>query len=105
MKKFIGGYYQENPNPERYGVLFDEILVLGLEKALQHPAIKNVKEDYEDRNEIEFDTLTEKEQMKAIEDYIIDDEIFGGRFYEESEVEKTVKGFEEEKARFEEDNQ
>jgi len=98
--KFIGGYYKENLDMEYKGLAFAEVLVLTLEDALDHPAMEliNVGEyydNYKDEDDVEFMQLSEASKIKVIEDYIQEDDIFGGRFYEESEVEETVAEFTE----------
>lgn len=98
--KFIGGYYKENLDIEHKGLAFTEVLVLTLEDALDHPAMEfmNVAEfydDFKDSDDVEFMQLSEAGKIKVIEDYIQEDEIFGGRFYEESEVEEMVTEFTE----------
>ena len=100
MKKFIGGYYKENLDVEHKGLAFTEVLVLTLEDALDHPAMEfiNVAEfydDYKEDGDLEFCQLSDNKKIQEIEDYIQDDEIFGGRFYEDFEVEKIVKEFTE----------
>ena len=57
--KFIGGYYKENLDLEHKGLAFEEVLVLSLEEALEHPAMEliNVGEfydNYKDDDDVEF---------------------------------------------------
>jgi len=97
MKKFIGGYYVENLDVEFKGLAFTEVLVLTLEEVLKHPAIENIIEDYDEGlgEEIQFENLSDEYKMNTIEIYIQDDELFTGRFYDETEVKETVAELEE----------
>lgn len=98
--KFIGGYYKENLDMDQKGLAFKEVLVLSLEDALEHPAMEesNVRDFfYEHSEECEefycgerWNNLPKKVKIGWVEAYVQDDEIFGGRFYEESEVEALV---------------
>ena len=99
MKKFIGGYLVEGLDMEQKGMAFTETLVMTLEEALQHPAIENVIENCQD-DEIDFYNLTTEEKETKIEEYILNDEIFSGRFYDEEEAKEFLAELEENKKNY-----
>ena len=94
-KVFIGGYYDYIYDYDFIGGdLFKEILIMTLDEAIEHPAIENVidwwNENQDDYNNYFFE-LNREQKMEVIEEYIIDDEIFGGRFYSPYEAVKYIK--------------
>ncbi len=99
MRKFIGGYYVEGLDMEQKGLAFTETLVMTLEEAKEHPGITYV-DDYAESNGVDYYTSTEEEKISYIEEYILNDEIFGGRFYEEKEAKEFLVELEENKLNY-----
>lgn len=102
--KFIGGYYIDEMETEVKGLAYTEVIVMDLEDAEKHPAIENYK-DSVFAEDIDIEDATEEEKFYIIEKYIEGDEIFGGAFYGDEDVEDKVEELKKNKEAYEIEDQ
>lgn len=93
MKKlFVGGYYDDRYFDVEEKTPFNkEINTYTLEEALKLPFVEPVKEWYEETYEKEWDSTTEEEKIKAIENYTEGDEIAGLVYFKTEEAAENYK--------------
>lgn len=87
MNLFVGGYYDGRifDGVEEKTPFSKEISIYTLEEVLKLGFVENVIEWYEDKEELEWDEISEQEKTKAILAYVEYDEIAGLVYFDEKE--------------------
>lgn len=101
-KLFVGGYYDDRifNDVEEKTPFSKEISSYTLEEVLKLGFVENVIDWYKEKEELEWDEISEEEKIKSILEYTESDEIAGVLYFKtEAEAEKfksdTIKEVEE----------